>query len=91
MSLKDKFLAESASNQYWLNLLEHRYIIGKDFLMNYLKTAESVTSEMFFGFMSDLMKKGNMVTVIMDGTTKDVNTQNLFKEDVFIKEYFDFF
>lgn len=91
LSLKDKFLAESASNQYWLNLLEHRYIIGKDFLMNYLKTAESVTSEMFSGFMSDLMKKGNMVTVIMDGTTKDVNTQNLFKEDVFIKEYFDFF
>jgi hypothetical protein len=30
-----------------------------------------------------------MITVIMEGTTEDVNTQNLFRENQFIKDFFD--
>ena len=39
-------------------------------------------------FARDLLEKGNKISVIMDGTTDDVNTRNLFREDKFIREFF---
>ena len=87
--MKDEFLAENVNNNYWLDLFEHRYMAGKDFFSNYMKALDGITVEDFKNFAEQMMTQGNVVSVTMDGTTKDVNTQNLFKEDQFIKEYFD--
>lgn len=87
--LKEQFLTESVTNKYWLNIMEQRYIMGKDFHNNYMKTLESITPSVFRNFIYDLINKGNKITIIMDGTTQDVNTQNLFKKDEFIKEFFE--
>lgn len=89
IQLKDEFMAENATNDYWLDLFGHRYMAGKDFYSNYMKSLESITVADFKEFALQIAAQGNMVSVTMDGTTKDVNTQNLFKEDEFIKEYFD--
>ena len=62
---------------------------GKDFFSNYMKSLESITAADFKDFAAQMVGQGNVISITMDGTTKDVNTQNLFKEDEFIKEYFD--
>ena len=87
--LKDEFLAANVTNEYWLDLFEHRYMAGKDFFSNYMKSLESITAADFKDFAAQMVGQGNVISITMDGTTKDVNTQNLFKEDEFIKEYFD--
>ena len=89
VQLKDEFLAANVTNEYWLDLFEHRYMAGKDFFSNYMKSLESITAADFKDFAAQMVGQGNVISITMDGTTKDVNTQNLFKEDEFIKEYFD--
>ncbi len=89
LRLKGDFLQRSATNIFWIDLMELRYMAGKDFYGNYMKVLESLTKEEFEKFVSDIVAKGNRISIIMDGTTKDVNTQNLFKEDEFIKDFFD--
>ena len=89
MQLKDEFLAANVTSEYWLELFEHRYMVGKDFFSNYMKSLEGITAEDFKEFAEQMVGQGNLISITMDGTTKDVNTQHLFKEDEFIKEYFD--
>ena len=50
---------------------------------------ENLTAKDFKEFVGKLCRRGNRITVVMEGTTKDVNTQNLFRENQFIREYFD--
>ena len=50
---------------------------------------EGVTAADFKEFVDKLCRRGNRITVVMEGTTQDVNTQNLFRENQFIREYFD--
>ena len=84
----DNFNSDNHGNSYWLRTLERRYIGGKDFYNNFSAELKNITKAEFTKFMSDLLH-GNRISVIMDGTTHDVETEKLFKEDTFIKDYFD--
>ena len=77
------------ANEYWQDVLENRYIVGKDFHSNYLSTLQNITVNEFRAFVASILARGNKITIIMDGTTGDVNTQNLFKENEFIKDFFN--
>lgn len=88
-ALKDEFAEKSVTNRYWLNVLEQRYIVGRDFYSNYLKVIDEISADKFRDFITAIVKEGNRISIIMDGTTEDVNTQNLFKEDEFIKDFFE--
>ena len=59
-----------------------------DFHTGYGTLISSITQEQLQKFARDLLEKGNKISVIMDGTTDDVNTRNLFREDKFIREFF---
>lgn len=83
------FIVKGVSNSYWLDIMSQRYMLGKDFHSNYIKVLDAVTAEEFKVFVSKLIGEGNRISVIMDGTTRDVNTQNLFKEDEFIMDFFN--
>jgi predicted Zn-dependent peptidase len=65
------------------------YLFGHNFHTGYLQTVENVTPDNFKAFVDKVYRRGNMITVIMEGTTEDVNTQNLFRENQFIKDFFD--
>lgn len=88
-SIRHDFNEVSKGNGYWLDAIEKRYIVGKDFHSNFLKMLGEMTPDKFNGFIRNLRKNGNKVVVIMEGTTEDVNTRNLFKDNKFIKDYFD--
>lgn len=88
-NLSAMFEKKVESNQYWLDMMTRRYMIGKDFHSNYLKVLDGITVEEFAAHVGKIVGKGNRISVMMDGTTRDVNTQNLFKEDEFIKDFFD--
>ncbi len=88
-TLAAQFEKKSVSNEYWLDVMDCRYMIGKDFHSNYLKVLDGITVGEFADYVGAILEDGNKVAVIMDGTTRDVNTQNLFKEDEFIKDFFD--
>lgn len=83
------FIAKSGTNGFWLDVMSQRYMIGKDFYNNYIKVLDAVTVQEFEAFVAKLVGEGNKISVIMDGTTRDVNTQNLFKEDEFIMDFFN--
>ena len=83
------FQYKCKTNKYWQDILETRYMLGKDFHSNYLSTLQNITVDEFRAFVASILAKGNEVTIIMDGTTGDVNTQNLFKENEFIKDFFN--
>ena len=40
-------------------------------------------------FVEKVSRRGNRIVVVLEGTTEDVNTQNLFRENQFIREFFD--
>ena len=82
-----KFDSNNQRNSYWLTTLERRYIDGKDFYNNYASELQSISKSEFSKFISKLLG-GNRISVVMDGTTQDVGTARLLKED-FVKEYFD--
>lgn len=88
-SLKEEFAQKSETNGYWLNIMEQRYMVGRDFYSNYLKVLDGISAQKFRDFIATVIKDGNRISIVMDGTTEDVNTQNLFKEDEFIKDFFD--
>lgn len=83
------FIMKNGTNRYWLEVMSQRYMEGKDFHNNYIKVLDEVTAEDFKSYVAAILKDGNRISVIMDGTTRDVNTQNLFKEDEFIKDFFN--
>ncbi len=78
-----------AKNSYWINALAGRYLLGKDIITGYSTAISSVTPEMFKEFVDKVYRRGNAISVIMEGTTQDVNTQNLFRENQFIRDFFD--
>lgn len=88
-TIEDNFISLSHNNSFWLDVMEHRYIEGKDFYTKFLDLLHGITLSDFENFIGDIMTKGNKISIIMDGTTKDVNTQNLFREDEFIKQFFN--
>lgn len=77
------------SNAYWLDVFTDSYLFGHNFHNGYSSAIEKVTGEDFKAFVDKVYRRGNRITVIMEGTTEDVNTQNLFRENRFIKEFFD--
>ena len=83
------FKKKSVTREYWLDIMSQRYMIGKDFHSNYIKVLDALGADDFAAYVGKLLNEGNKVSIIMDGTTKDVNTQNLFKEDEFIKDFFN--
>lgn len=85
----NSFVVKGGSNGYWLDVMSQRYMIGKDFHNNYIKVLDAVTADEFRTFVGKLVGEGNRISVVMDGTTRDVNTQNLFKEDEFIMDFFN--
>ena len=55
----------------------------------YMAEIAGITAKDFCSFVDKLYRRGNRITVVMEGTTQDVNTQNLFRENQFIRDYFD--
>lgn len=88
-SIKQRFEADMQKNRYWLDVFTDSYLFGQNFHNGYVSAIEKITPEMFREFVDMVYRRGNMITVIMEGTTEDVNTQNLFRENQFIKEFFD--
>ena len=87
-SLKQEFVANQQNNQYWLDVITDKELLGKDFISAYIETLESISIDKFIAFVKDISSKGNHVSVVMEGTTEDVNTQNLFRDNEFIRDFF---
>lgn len=87
-SMQSEFGKMCNSSYYWLDVIEHRYMENIDFHSNYSASLSEITEKRFGDFVRNLLEKGNKISIIMDGTTEDVNTQNLFKENDFIREFF---
>jgi predicted Zn-dependent peptidase len=87
-SLKQEFVANQQNNQYWLDVITDKELLGKDFISAYIETLESISIDKFIAFVRDISSKGNHVSVVMEGTTEDVNTQNLFRDNEFIRDFF---
>ncbi|MEG0891193.1 MAG: insulinase family protein [Bacteroidales bacterium] len=87
--IRSNFNVVSRGNNYWINALERRYITKKDFHNNFLKVLGEITPNRFSDFVKDIKENGNNITVIMEGTTEDVKTKNLFKDNKFIKDFFE--
>jgi hypothetical protein len=76
-------------NSYWVDNFVVNYLLGKDMHQGYMAEIANITAKDFCSFVDKLYRRGNRITVVMEGTTQDVNTQNLFRENQFIKDYFD--
>ena len=87
--IKRRFEANLQKNGYWLDVFTDNFLFGHNFHNGYASAMEEITPETFKAFVDMVYRRGNMITVIMEGTTEDVNTQNLFRENQFIKEFFD--
>lgn len=86
--MEKSFNQKSSGNGYWLDVLEQRYIVGKDFHSNYLSALGEITPEKFEDFVRSLLAEGNRIEVVMEGTTEDVNSPDLMKDNAFIRDYF---
>ena len=76
-------------NSYWVDNFVVNYLLGKDMHQGYMAEIAGITAKDFCSFVDKLYRRGNRITVVMEGTTQDVNTQNLFRENQFIRDYFD--
>lgn len=88
-TIQTKREEEIKRNSYWVEVLSGRKITGKDLHTNYESTLKTITPDKFKSFVEQIYRRGNMITVVMEGTTEDVNTQNLFRENQFIRDFFD--
>ena len=88
-SVLKRVKAQQEGTRYWLDVFTDSYLFGHNFHTGYLQAAENITPDKFRAFVDKVYRRGNMITVIMEGTTEDVNTQNLFRENQFIKDFFD--
>ena len=84
---KEKFDAVSSTHEYWLDFLETKQMSGKD-LSALPETLNSLTKQDFCSFLKSVLE-GNRITVVMDGTTADIPTLQLLRENEFIKNFFD--
>ena len=87
-TVESRFSAAQEGNSFWLNMLERRYIGGLDFYDNFSSVLNGITQAEFASFISDLLD-GNRISVVMYGTHRDIQTEKLFEENSFIKDYFD--
>ena len=74
---------------YWVENLMGHHLQGKDLYSGYITIIETITPDSFKNFVDKVSRRGNRIVVVMEGTTEDVNTQNLFRENQFIREFFD--
>ena len=81
--------AQQKTNAYWLDVFTDNYLTGHNVNSGLASAVEGVTPQKFKDFVNAVYRRGNMITVVMEGTTEDVNTQNLFRENEFIKDFFD--
>lgn len=88
-SFKHREQAARSKNGYWISALTGRYLLGKDMISGFQSAVSNITPQMFKEFVDKVYRRGNMISVIMEGTTHDVNTQNLFRENQFIRDFFD--
>jgi len=87
--LLNAFDAVQRRNGYWLDVFTDSYLSGHNFHNGYALAIKNLSSTDFKDFVDKLYRRGNMISVIMEGTTEDVNTQNLFRENQFIRDFFD--
>lgn len=87
--LARKVEAYQKGNAYWLDVFTDSHLFGHNFHNGYSLAVGKTTPEDFKEFVEKVYRRGNRITVVMEGTTEDVNTQNLFRENQFIKEFFD--
>ncbi len=87
--LARKVEAYQKGNAYWLDVFTDSHLFGHNFHNGYSSAVGKTTPEDFKDFVEKVYRRGNRITVVMEGTTEDVNTQNLFRENQFIKEFFD--
>lgn len=80
-------LSKSKWSGYWLDALSKKYIIGVDFVSDYSETLNVISKKELSEFAFKMINSGNSINVIMEGTTKDVGTENL-KNNKFIKDFF---
>ncbi len=84
-----KVSAQMQGSSFWVDSYMEGYLQGKDLYSGYLTVIENITPDNFKEFVDRVYRRGNRITVVMEGTTEDVNTQNLFRENQFIREFFD--
>lgn len=88
-STKAAFLAQCTKRSFWLKVLERKFMDNKDYYSDFMNILSGISKAEFEGYVKKFLGSSNSITIIMDGTTKDVNTQNLFKQDEFIKGFFN--
>lgn len=52
-------------NRYWVNVLDKLYFYGEDTHTNYIETVNNMTPKDVQRFVSELLKQGNLKTIIM--------------------------
>ena len=85
--LKDRYNTVSSAPEFWLDILQTKQMSGKD-LSTIGSAVDAVTKKDFCDFVKDVLS-ANRITVIMDGTTADIPTLQLLRENEFIKNFFD--
>ncbi len=87
IDLSGKLSALQNNSTYWLDKLENKYLNSLPMEITQEQLA-AITKKEFAAFVKKLLDS-NQVTVIMDGTTADVQTQRLLQENEFIRDFFD--
>lgn len=82
------FKGEKESAAELINYLSIKYIEGHDLYFE-LTDIQGITKEDFAQFIKEILTDGNKICVVMDGTTADIETLRLLKENEFIRQYFD--
>lgn len=87
-NMLQQFSQAEKGNQFWMDVLRDKILLSKDIASVYKETLQGMTIDKFVEFVANVSAKGNHISVVMEGTTEDVNTQNLFRENEFIKDFF---
>lgn len=76
-------------NTYWLNIIADKNLTGTDLNYDYISTLDSISKQDFSDFVKNLIERGNKISVVMEGTTEDINSKNLIQGNKFIKDFFE--
>ncbi len=91
--IKKNYLAKVTrlmqERSFWVESMLENHLSGKDLYTGFAAVVEGISATDFKEFLDMVSRRGNRIVVVMEGTTKDVNTQNLFRENQFIREFFD--
>jgi zinc protease len=87
-TVSDRKAALASSARYWLDVLELKYMSGKDISSAMEEVLKGITKAEFCAFVKEISST-NRITVIMDGTTADIPTLQLLQENEFIRDFFD--